>query len=262
MTDGLLSRAILEPMLRKLTCWVKLSEADRAALLALPHAVKRIPQQGYIVREGDHPSCSCVLLSGFAVRQKIVADGQRQIVSIHVKGEVVDLQNSLLGRADHSVQMLTAGKVAMIPREEINRIAFERPAIGRAMWIDTLVDAAIFREWIVNIGRRDATTRVAHLLCEFSLRLKVAGLGEETDYELPMTQEQLADATGLTSVHVNRTLKGLEALALIKRNTPRRIVIGDWRKLADAGDFDSDYLHLDKNALLSRAQPMPSLVAQ
>ena len=112
------------------------------------------------------------------------------------------------------------------------------------MWLDTLVDGSIFREWIANVGRRDARTRLAHLLCEFSLRLNVAGLGEQTNYELPMTQEQLADATGLTAVHVNRTLKGLEAEGLIGRSNPRVIQIGDWRKLADVGDFNSNYLHL------------------
>jgi CRP-like cAMP-binding protein len=115
------------------------------------------------------------------------------------------------------------------------------------MWIDTLVDASIFREWIMNVGRRDARTRVAHLLCEFSLRLKLAGLGQDNSYELPMTQDQLADATGLTSVHVNRTIKLLEAQGLIDRSSPRSIHIGDWRKLAEVGDFDSNYLHLREN---------------
>lgn len=243
-SETLTAQQTLEPLLRKLSYRVKLDEADRAALLGLPHNVKALAPNGYIVREGDRATHSCLLLSGFAMRQKIVAEGMRQIVAIHMRGEMVDLQNSLLGHADHSVQMLTAGKIAMIPREEVVRIAFERPNVGRAMWIDTLVDGSIFREWIANIGRRDATARVAHLLCEFSLRLKVAGLGEQTNYELPMTQEQLADATGLTSVHVNRTLKSLEADRLIERSSPRRIVIGDWRKLADAGDFDSEYLHL------------------
>jgi CRP-like cAMP-binding protein len=115
------------------------------------------------------------------------------------------------------------------------------------MWIDTLVDGSIFREWIANVGRRDARARIAHLLCEFSLRLKVAGLGEATDYALPMTQEQLADATGLTSVHVNRTLKALEAEQLIERSNPRSIVIGNWKKLADAGDFNPQYLHMPRS---------------
>ena len=164
-----------------------------------------------------------------------------------MKGEVVDLQNSMLKVADHSVQMLTAGKVAMIPREAVIRLTLDRPTIGHAMWIDTLVDASIFREWIANVGRRDARTRIAHLLCEFSLRLKLAGLGQDNGYELPMTQEQLADATGLTSVHVNRTIKALEADGLIERRDPRAIHIGDWRKLTKAGDFDSTYLHLREN---------------
>jgi CRP-like cAMP-binding protein len=132
----------------------------------------------------------------------------------------------------------------MIPRDEIVRVASERPAIGKAMWMDTLVDASIFREWIANIGRRDARTRIAHLLCEFGLRLKHAGIGAETGYQLPMTQEQLGDATGLTSVHVNRTIKALEAEGLIDRVNPRSITIADWKKLAHAGDFDSAYLHM------------------
>lgn len=231
-------------MVRKLAYWCKLEAADRNALLALPHSVKTLQQHHFIIRERDRAAYSCLLLSGFAIRHKIVGGGYRQIVAIHMKGEMVDLQNSLLGTADHSVQMLTHGQVAMIPREEIIKLAFERPAVGQAMWLDTLVDASIFREWIANVGRRDARTRIAHVLCEFALRLKVAGLGEQSGYQLPMTQEQLGDATGLTSVHVNRTLKSLEADGLIGRLSPRSIVIGDWKKLSEVGDFDSNYLHL------------------
>ena len=236
----------LDPLVSKLAYWRKLEEADREAILGLPHTVKSLQHGDYIGREFDRAEHSCVMLSGYSVRHKIVAGGHRQIVAVHMKGEFVDLQNSMLGAADHSVQMLTGGRVAMIPRQEIERIAYERPNVGKAMWIDTLVDGSIFREWVANVGRRDARTRIAHLLCEFSLRLKVAGLGEQTNYEMPMTQEQLADATGLTSVHVNRTLKQLQADGLIDRSSPRSIVIGDWKKLADAGDFNSNYLHYNK----------------
>ena len=243
-TQDATATSSLEPMVRKLEYRQKFEPADRAALLALPHRVKQLEQHDYLVRQGDRAEFSCVLLAGYCVRQKIVGNGYRQIVSIHMKGELVDLQNSLLGYADHSVQMLTSGKVATIPAEEIQRIAAERPIVGRAMWIDTLVDGSIFREWVTNVGRRDARTRIAHLLCEFALRLKLAGLGEQTNYELPMTQEQLADSTGLTPVHVNRTIKALEAEGLIDRTSARSIVIGDWRKLADVGDFQSGYLHL------------------
>jgi CRP-like cAMP-binding protein len=234
-------------MVRKLEYRAKLSPGDRDALLALPYVLRTLENHHYIVRERDKTTHSCLLLSGFSVRHKTVAGGSRQIIAIHMKGEMVDLQNSLLGTADHSVQMLTAGKIAMIPRQEIARIAVERPAVGMAMWIDTLVEGSIFREWIANVGRRNARTRIAHLLCEFGLRLKHAGLAEETGYELPMTQEQLADATGLTSVHVNRTIKALEADGLIERANPRSIAIGDWKKLADTGDFDSGYLHMKEN---------------
>lgn len=234
----------LEPLVRKLAYRVHLDAGDRAAILALPFIVKRVERHHYVVREHDIATHSCLMLSGYSVRSKVVATGGRQIVAVQMKGEMVDLQNSLLEKADHSVQMLTSSKVAMIPREEVLKLAAERPTVARAMWIDTLVDGSIFREWVVNVGRRDARTRIAHLLCEFALRLKVAGLGEEKNYELPMTQEQLGDATGLTSVHVNRTIKVLERQGLIERTDPRSIRIGDWRKLADVGDFDSNYLHL------------------
>ena len=237
----------LEPLVNKLAYRRKLSDQDRAAVLALPHTVRSLEANHYIVREFDVAKHSCVMLSGYSVRHKIVAGGERQIVAIHMKGEMVDLQNSFLGHADHSVQMLTAGKIASIPVEEVDRIAFERPEVGRALWIDSLVDGSIFREWIANVGRRDARTRIAHILCEFSLRLKVAGLGQQTNYQLPMTQDQLADATGLTPVHVNRTLKALEREGLIGRATARSINIGDWKKLTAVGDFNSAYLHMPED---------------
>jgi CRP-like cAMP-binding protein len=234
-------------LVEKLAYRAKLSAEDRAAIMALPFSVKMMERGQFIVRERELATHSCLMLSGYSIRSKLLASGNRQIVSIHMKGEMVDLQNSMLEVADHSVQMLTAGKVAMIPRGEIIRLTLERPTVTQAMWIDTLVDASIFREWIANVGRRDARTRVAHLLCEFAVRLRVAGLGEETHYDLPMTQEQLADATGLTSVHINRTLKALEKEGLIERPNPRAIYIGDWRKLAEIGDFDTNYLHLPPN---------------
>jgi CRP-like cAMP-binding protein len=241
----------LQPLVDKLAYRCKLDPDDRAAIMALPFTLRKLERSQFIVRERERATHSCVMLSGYSIRSKLAATGARQIVAIHMKGEAVDLQNSMLEVADHSVQMLTAGKVAMIPREAVMSLTLKRPTIARAMWIDTLVDASIFREWIMNVGRRVSRTRIAHLLCEFSLRLKLAGLGGDNEYELPMTQEQLADTTGLTPVHVNRTLKALEAEGLIKRSTPRAIHIGDWRKLAEAGDFDSNYLHLrEKDAEL------------
>src|SRR5690606_19399720 len=127
------------------------------------------------------------------------------ILSIHMRGDLLDLQNSLLGTADHNVQMMTDGTLALIPVQAVVDLAFQMPAVGMAMWYETLVDGSIFREWILNVGRRDAFTAIAHLLCEFAMRAETADIGKSARYELPLTQEQLADAVGLTAVHVNRT---------------------------------------------------------
>jgi CRP-like cAMP-binding protein len=235
--------SILEPMVRKLNSWRALDEEDQEALRALPFRIISLRPQEYIVREGDRPQNSCLMLSGFAFRHKVAGNGGRQIFSIHMAGDLADLQNSLLGVADHNLQALTHVEVALIPVEAIQDIAFSRPAVGRAMWYETLVDASIFREWTLNVGRRDARTRAAHMLCEFSLRLEAAGLGQRCNYELPMTQEQLADALGLTSVHVNRTLMALAGEGLISR-AQRAVRIDDWPRLAKEGDFDPAYLHL------------------
>ena len=238
----------LEPMARTLAYRLNLSAEDRAAILRLPHAVKTIERGHYMVRERARATHTCLMLSGLSVRSKVVGTGHRQIVAVHMKGDMVDLQNSLLQVADHSVEALTTSKVAMIPRDEIIRLAEERPQVGRALWLDTLVEGSISREWVANIGRRDARTRIAHLLCEFAVRLRVGGLVlDDRHYELPMTQEQIADATGMTAVHVNRTIRALESEELIHRPHPRAIQYRDWRALAEVGDFDSNYLHLHES---------------
>lgn len=234
----------LAPMLKKLQLWMKLDQQDQDAVLRLPFALKRLGAAQYIVRDGEKPTHSCLLLKGFAYRHKVTGDGGRQIMSIHMKGDVVDLQNSLLRRSDHNVQALTNIEVAYIPVEAVRNVAFDRPNVGKAMWYETLVDASIFREWTLNVGRRHARERTAHMLCEFALRLEIAGLGVQLDYELPMTQVQLADALGLTPVYVNRTLKSIEADGLIMR-TRRSVIIPDWKALAKVGDFDANYLHME-----------------
>jgi CRP-like cAMP-binding protein len=235
----------LSKMVAKLQLWTMLSDVDRNAVLALPHTRRSLNAHQHVVWEGDRAQNTCLLLSGFAFRHKVVGNGGRQIFSLHLPGDVVDLQNSLLGQADHNVQMLTDGEIALIPVEAIQKLALNHPHVGMAMWYETLVEAAIFREWIANIGRRSAGARIAHLLCEFALRLEAGGLGNQLGFTLPMTQEQIADATSLTPVHVNRTLKVLEGDGLIGRD--RRFVnIPDWRRLATAGDFDPRYLHLER----------------
>jgi CRP-like cAMP-binding protein len=233
----------LRYLLRQLELYGKLPEEDRRAILDLPHRVRRLDAGSYLVRDGDQPVHCTVLASGYAIRQKVTGDGSRQILAVCIPGDAVDLQNMFLDISDHSVQMLTQGKVADVPREVLQDLVLSRPAIGTGIIELSLVEASILREWVVNVGRRDARARIAHILCEFAVRLEVRGLTSDQHFELPMTQEQLADATGLTPVHVNRVLKGLEADGLISRKR-RYIHFDDWRALQDAGDFSRRYLHI------------------
>jgi CRP-like cAMP-binding protein len=214
----------------------------RSALLGLPFTRKSGAKESYLVREGQPVTDCTLLLSGFAYRQKLLRDGGRQIISFHIPTEFVDLQNGLLSVADHSVQCLTPCEVAVVPRRPLLEVSEKHPGIRMAMWTETLIDASIFREWVVNVGRRDSRARIAHLLCELALRLDKIGLGHDGTYEFPVTQEQLADATGLTPVHTNRTLQALRRNGLIQL-TAKSLKVLDWDGLREAGDFDELYLH-------------------
>jgi CRP-like cAMP-binding protein len=235
----------LDLLVRKLQQHHELSAEDCDAVRALPHKLRLVEPATYLVREGERPRICTVLCTGFAFRQKLTGDGARQIIALHIPGEALDFQNLHLDVSDHNVQMLTRGKVADIPVPAVQEIAERRPNVGHAILVTTLVEASIFREWVLNVGRRDARSRLAHLLCEFAVRLEEQGLSEDQGYELPMTQEQLADATGLTAVHVNRVLKSLDADGLIARNR-RNISFPDWRALRDEADFNTRYLHLKR----------------
>ena len=234
--------SFLEPLVKRWRRRVAINDADVRALNDLPWTRKAFGRDAYLVREGEPATSCCLLVTGFAFRQKLVSDGARQIISIHIRGEFVDLQNSLLTIADHNVQALTNSNVAFVPRNALTDLMAARHNIARAVWLDSLVDASIFREWVVNVGRRDAKTRIAHLLCELAARLTASGGDRETIVDFPMTQEQLADATGLTAVHTNRTLQHLRKAGLISLSA-NRLTILDWDALAEAGDFNERYLH-------------------
>jgi CRP-like cAMP-binding protein len=237
----------LDRMVRKLETRAVLEDGDRQALLNLKFVDRTYEPSSYLTREGMVAKHCALLLEGFAFRQKLGSDGGRQIVSFHVPGDFVDLEGSLLRVADHNLQMLTRCRIAEIPVRDIIDLIDTHPRVARALWVDTLIDASIYREWIMNVGRRPAKLRLAHLYCELAKRLKLADLGDESGYRMPMTQEQLADATGLTPVHVNRSLKALEADGLIRRDG-RFVSIPDWTRLRQACDFSELYLHLDQAA--------------
>jgi CRP-like cAMP-binding protein len=232
----------LDRFLSELCSRSELDDADRSAFLNLPVRVRQLGRGAYLVRDSSEPVNCSVLVDGFAVRHKVTGDGSRQIIAVCIPGDAVDLQNMFLDTSDHSVQMLTRGTVGDLKRSDVQDLALSRAAIGAALIKYSLVEASILREWVVNIGRRDARAKIAHVLCEFAVRLEARGL-VSSGFQLPMTQEQLADASGVTPVHVNRVLKGLEADGLITldRGTIKFV---DWRALQAAGDFNPRYLHL------------------
>jgi CRP-like cAMP-binding protein len=232
----------IQALVRKLDLLGDLTDEDRRALGELPFSLTSVGAGHHLVREGDRPTHCCLLVEGFACRYKVTALGGRQIVSFHIKGDILDLQHLLLETADHHVQTITSATVAWVPKAAIRALSHERPALADAMWKDTLIDASVFREWVLNVGRRDAKSRIAHMLCEFIVRCEAAGLGTAEGFTLPMTQEQIADATGLTSVHVNRMLRALDEEGVIVRRG-REVQVRDWPRMKRVADFDPIYLH-------------------
>ncbi|WP_454884934.1 Crp/Fnr family transcriptional regulator [Sphingomonas oryzagri] len=235
----------LGKLIKRIEGSVPLDDVDRDALLGLPHDVRHYARGASMVVEDEPPQICAFLLSGWASRQKHTEDGRREIVSIMIAYDFVDLQNIFLRKSDHEAQALTATTALVFPLGALQDLVFERPAVGRALWIDALVAASVYREWLVNLGRRDSLARVAHMLCELTRRLRSAGLADGDRFELPLTQEQVGDVTGLTSVHVNRVLKSLVARGLIRRDG-RSIEIPNFAALAAVAGFDPTYLHLDQ----------------
>lgn len=232
----------LSLLVRKLQRLASLESGDQRALLALPHRMGRVGPRRYLVREGTVPGECCLLIDGYAARSKVAADGGRQIVSFHVAGDMLDLQHLFLECADHDVQTITEATIIWVPMADLRSLVSRHPLIATAFWRDSLIDASIFREWVLNVGRRDAKTRIAHMLCEFVVRSQAAGLGTPERLKLPFTQEEIGDATGLTPVHVNRMLRELTDEGLI-RITARSLEIRDWDGFRQAAGFEPAYLH-------------------
>lgn len=233
---------IVEAITRKLGLLATLTEDDQAALAKLTFSIEEVPRLHHLGREGIESGRCCIIADGYACRYKTTAEGRRQIVSFHMRGDIVDLQHLLFSRADCSVQTITPATVACISARALLQLAHDRPTISDALWRDTLIDASIFREWVLNVGQRPAKAKIAHMLCEFAARGQAVGLCTGKGFELPMTQEQIGDATGLTSVHVNRTMRALRDEGVISQEG-RHIFVADWQRLRKIAGFEPDYLH-------------------
>jgi CRP-like cAMP-binding protein len=230
-------------LVRKLETLAALPREDRDALAALGCRARDLAPRRSIIREGDRPEHVHLMVEGWAARYKLLPDGARQITAFLIPGDFCDLHVTILDEMDHSISTLTRARVAYIPRDRMEELT-GRPHIARAFWWATLVDEAVLRAWVVNIGRRDAYEAIGHLMCELYLRMRNVGLAADHSYELPLTQEELGDTLGLTPVHVNRVLQRMRSDGLISLERSALIIL-DYRRLEEASGFNPNYLHLE-----------------
>lgn len=220
----------------------ELSPEERG-VVELSARVKGIQAKGHLLRQGDAPQSVHFLLSGFTARSKSVSDGGRQITAVLIPGDSCDLKACLLGHRDHDVHALSDCMVAELPRNTVLNWINLRPRITRALWWSTMADDAITSEWLINIGQREAVERISHLLCEMLFRLKRAELVSDDGFDFPLTQQELGEATGLSTVHVNRSVQALRANGLITLRD-RHLKIHDVDRLAAIAMCDPEYLRI------------------
>ncbi len=230
-------------LIRKLQALHSLSEEEQTAILAAISTTRVIERGQDIAADGSMPSHSTVILSGVACRYKMLKGGRRQILVFQFPGDVSDLYSYVLKKLDHGIGAVTRCEVAHIPHPSIRKLCETYPNLAYTLWRDSLVDTAILNMNIVNAGRRSARERIAHLICEQYIRMKAVGLAEAgKPVKFHITQSDIADATGLSLVHVNKTLQALKAQNLIGRD-PLMIEILDWEGLKTMAGFDPAYLH-------------------
>ena len=228
----------------RLDAFTRLSSDDKAAIAKISSTSRVIAPRRDLIREGENPKFAHLMLDGWACRYKTLPDGRRQIVAFFVPGDFCDLNVYVLRQMDHSVGAITRLSVADISREDMDRLTARYPRVAQALWWEALVNAAIQREWTFNVGQRTAYERIAHLLTELFLRLRTVKMTNGTSCDFPLTQNDLADATGLTAVHVNRTLQELRRDGLIELER-RQLTILDMQRLMEAAMFNANYLHLE-----------------
>jgi CRP-like cAMP-binding protein len=233
-------------LIRSLETIVDLDDDCKARLNALPMRIVKVDEGVDLIRTGDHPTESILVLQGLVCRYKIVAAGQRQILSLHLPGDMPDLHGLHLTHMDHSIGTMVPSTVAYIPHPALQQMIDESAPLANVLWRATLVDASIFREWMANIGTRSAIQRVSHLFCEIYVRMRTLGLADAKGFRLPLTQAAMGDALGVSTVHVNRTLQQMRRDGLIESHGKFH-GISDWEGLKRTGDFDPYYLHLKRD---------------
>lgn len=236
---------MVAPLQLHLEAFTKLSQHDRAMIDRLiKKNVREASPRRDLVREGEKPRAVNVILEGWACRYKQLPDGRRQVVAFFLPGDLCDANVFILREMDHSIGAITKVRYAEIAPSEFEDLMSQSPRVTQALWWHELVTAAVQREWTTNVGQRSAFERIAHLLCELFVRLRQVGLIDGDSCEFPLTQTDIADATGLTSVHVNRTVQELRREGLIELSG-KRLTIPDLKALMSVSMFNPNYLHLD-----------------
>jgi CRP-like cAMP-binding protein len=235
---------VLAALLRRLNTVSGLDDADIAAIRALPINVRHWEAGRTIVSDGGRPTDCCLVIEGFCIRAKTTFSGQRQILSIHIAGEIPDLQSLHLHRMDHDLIAVVPSTLGFISHTSMRALTRENPNIAEVLWRDTLIDSAIFREWIVNVGQRPAASRLAHTVVELRQRLAITGRATGDTFDMPLTQEQISEALGITPVHANRIIRQLRDDGIVDINRGRVTVLNE-AKLAELAQFDDRYLHQD-----------------
>lgn len=233
-------------LVEKLSLRDRISPDEIEALQKALEPPKTVAAGSDIVREHTRPLHSTLLISGFSARYSTLADGARQITEINVAGDFIDLHSLLMKQMDHGVVALTECVVAEAPHSGLIDITERHPHLGRLLWLDTIIDAAIHRQWLVAMGRRSGLGHLAHLVCELYLRLQAVGQTGDLTFDLPLTQAVLGDALGLSTVHVSRLISELRGEGVINWSGGQ-IDILDWRRLAEIAEFDPTYLRLQSD---------------
>jgi CRP-like cAMP-binding protein len=218
------------------------SSEDIEAIRSLPLFIKQAEAHHFVVRDGQRPTHCCLVAVGFCVRTKTTGDGKRQILSIHIPGEIPDLQSLHLAVMDHDLVTLTPATLGFIEHHTLRELLRRRPSLADLFWRDTLIDAAMFREWIVNVGQRAAPSRLAHVVAELHERLKSIKQIDGNTFEMPLTQEQIGEALGITAVHANRVIRQLRQEGILEFSRGR-VTILNQQALLDLAGFDGRYLH-------------------
>lgn len=235
---------VLAALFRRLNTVTGLDDADMAAIRALPINVRHWEAGRTVAADGSRPAECVLVIEGFCVRAKTTVTGQRQILSIHIPGEIPDLQSLHLHRMDHDLVAVTPCTLGFISHTSLRTLTRANPNLAEVLWRDTLIDAAIFREWIVNVGQRPAASRLAHTVVELRQRLAVTGREAGETFDMPLTQEQISEALGITPVHANRIIRQLRDDGIVEISRGRVTVL-DEAKLAELAQFDDRYLHQD-----------------